>query len=168
MHGEYPISIGAPDHGDRNTPVCTGNTHRTQGEEPCRQKHPRMHGEYLCSFTTTRVALETPPYARGIRCFDDKLRQPIRNTPVCTGNTGEQEIQWEGIRKHPRMHGEYYVKARPLAVFKETPPYARGILLSHKEHYTLPRNTPVCTGNTLVLSVLLNRHKKHPRMHGEY
>jgi len=55
-----------------------------------------------------------------------------------------------------------------MTPYIETPPYARGIRWNQRTSNIDGRNTPVCTGNTVMENKERLENEKHPRMHGEY
>ena len=147
---------------NRNTPVCTGNTHSLISCQSRLGKHPRMHGEYNLYASGLAPLSETPPYARGIRSNYENIQESCRNTPVCTGNTNTTQVISSLYKKHPRMHGEYASTMRIKYLLPETPPYARGIHLNRVCTVSCLRNTPVCTGNTDNRCPVLRRRLETP------
>ena len=127
-----------------------------------------MHGEYLLTIKAKASVKGSPPYARGILNSNGHESVRIRITPVCTGNTELPFAMLAPFQDHPRMHGEYKSMTTSHALFLGSPPYARGIQYSEEAFNGQIGITPVCTGNTIIDTLLSSASRDHPRMHGEY
>ena len=131
-------------------PVCTGNTAACPYLSMSTRKHPRIYGEYARSDNTSLSAIETSPYARGIRqtcrcvvCIDQEpsphmgnmqhcrfLMRSERIIPTYVGNTVGWISNDRARRNHPHIHGEYATKKADNGRASETPPTCAGNTLS--------------------------------------
>ena len=69
---------------------------------------------------------------------------------------------------HPRLRGEYSLKASLFCFCLGSPPLARGIHNTGWDDDNECRITPACAGNTKFFDVKCRDDRDHPRLRGEY
>ena len=147
-----------------------------------------MRGENFDIERMRGAVIETPPLARGKRCWHEQVGPPHGNTPACAGKTIRANPTSGSIWKHPRLRGENRTRPWLAGNGGETPPLARGKppagrggapgiwkhprLRGENDMDTIrtpekERNTPACAGKTLVRPRRHWRIWKHPRLRGE-
>ena len=152
----------------KNTPAYAGNTSDPSSTIPVFRDRPRLRGEYGRLPVPLIVPVGSPPLARGIHARNKGIRDRIRITPACAGNTSGFSGFCSSCKDHPRLRGEYKERAKksrpswgspPLArgipptITNVEPisgitPLARGIHVCGVKHNKRPRITPACAGNT--------------------
>ena len=152
----------------KNTPAYAGNTSDPSSTIPVFRDRPRLRGEYGRLPVPLIVPVGSPPLARGIHARNKGIRDRIRITPACAGNTRFitkiRRVAWD----HPRLRGEYgkVLLVRQLSI--GSPPLARGIPDFDRSYNFFPRITPACAGNTSILIPRSHLSRDHPRLRGEY
>ena len=91
----------------KNTPAYAGNTSDPSSTIPVFRDHPRLRGEYGRLPVPLIVPVGSPPLARGIHARNKGIRDRIRITPACAGNTFQYLPRLHRQRDHPRLRGEY-------------------------------------------------------------
>ena len=81
--------------GKRITPACAGNTLFCRFHSPTCKDHPRLRGEYYATDFGYLPYTGSPPLARGILTYARNIRERIRITPACAGNTQKLGIEAE-------------------------------------------------------------------------
>ena len=79
----------------RITPACAGNTLFCRFHSPTCKDHPRLRGEYYATDFGYLPYTGSPPLARGILTYARNIRERIRITPACAGNTQKLGIEAE-------------------------------------------------------------------------
>ena len=152
----------------KNTPAYAGNTSDPSSTIPVFRDRPRLRGEYGRLPVPLIVPVGSPPLARGIHARNKGIRDRIRITPACAGNTVFFFISAIGEEDHPRLRGEYSRKCPTNHILRGSPPLARGIPIKAKITRSSSRITPACAGNTSGFSGFCSSCKDHPRLRGEY
>ena len=111
----------------KNTPAYAGNTSDPSSTIPVFRDHPRLRGEYGRLPVPLIVPVGSPPLARGIHARNKGIRDRIRITPACAGNTFQYLPRLHRQRDHPRLRGEYIVFFSQPEAEHGSPPLARGI-----------------------------------------
>ena len=152
----------------KNTPAYAGNTSDPSSTIPVFRDRPRLRGEYGRLPVPLIVPVGSPPLARGIHARNKGIRDRIRITPACAGNTFQYLPRLHRQRDHPRLRGEYQLRRKLQEVALGSPPLARGIHLDFLDFVRAVRITPACAGNTLSPKNKGRQTEDHPRLRGEY
>ena len=129
------------------TPACAG----TSG--PCRRHH--------------RVAVGSPPRARGRRCRSGLVLRLVGLTPACAGTSAKSSGAKRDSGAHPRVRGDVPSLWRWLNNFVGSPPRARGrrsLMATTLPNFGL---TPACAGTSACRPAVLWRARAHPRVRGD-
>ena len=130
------------------TPACAGNTSCSVSPSTNAWDHPRLRGEYSVKLHNEVEITGSPPLARGILIWNQKLSSKLGITPACAGNTLTiptfKTFPWD----HPRLRGEYFSTGLRLRTSTGSPPLARGIPIFHSMPDVGSGITPACAGNT--------------------
>ena len=134
---------------NRITPAYAGKRHLFQNLPPILQDHPRLCGEKLTFFFTSRFPEGSPPPMRGKERKPVLLRQQFGITPAYAGKSGETGWILILIQDHPRLCGEKFRLLHPSEMHLGSPPPMRG-----KVRYTSSSNcclgiTPAYAGKRL-------------------
>ena len=131
----------------RITPAGAGKTRERGTHKACRQDHPRRCGEnpYVAGIVTCEAG--SPPQVRG------KLILSI-------GYGSSRGITPAGAGKTHRLRRCYGFAAG-------SPPQVRGKPCSKLIVVVSSRITPAGAGKTLIISVIFDRRRDHPRRCGE-
>ena len=111
----------------KNTPAYAGNTSDPSSTIPVFRDRPRLRGEYGRLPVPLIVPVGSPPLARGIHARNKGIRDRIRITPACAGNTFQYLPRLHRQRDHPRLRGEYARGDGSHGNDPGSPPLARGI-----------------------------------------
>ena len=152
----------------KNTPAYAGNTSDPSSTIPVFRDHPRLRGEYGRLPVPLIVPVGSPPLARGIHARNKGIRDRIRITPACAGNTLLFYKKHQANRDHPRLRGEYQFRFPRFWWCKGSPPLARGIPPIDPHRTKDGRITPACAGNTVFFFISAIGEEDHPRLRGEY
>ena len=132
----------------KNTPAYAGNTSDPSSTIPVFRDRPRLRGEYGRLPVPLIVPVGSPPLARGIHARNKGIRDRIRITPACAGNTFQYLPRLHRQRDHPRLRGEYSRKCPTNHILRGSPPLARGIQGTSEKIASFMGITPACAGNT--------------------
>ena len=152
----------------KNTPAYAGNTSDPSSTIPVFRDRPRLRGEYGRLPVPLIVPVGSPPLARGIHARNKGIRDRIRITPACAGNTFQDRAHGFSKRDHPRLRGEYLSHSFSGRTLAGSPPLARGIQFKTNISTKHFRITPACAGNTKRSFSLWWLNRDHPRLRGEY
>ena len=112
------------------TPACAGSTGIFVLFILLSEDHPRLRGEYRVGDDRQTAHLGSPPLARGVRRWRNKVYTCKWITPACAGST-LVDVSGSGYaRDHPRLRGEYFNFSLSLKKSLGSPPLARGVLLT--------------------------------------
>ena len=109
------------------TPACAGSTSCPQGSSSQNQDHPRLRGEYQCSYNTAMVEGGSPPLARGVLLLFLGVGICTGITPACAGSTHSPLRTVLMRQDHPRLRGEYLSRNTYSRQSMGSPPLARGV-----------------------------------------
>ena len=105
---------------------------------------------------------------RGILLFDILRSSTLRIIPACAGNTDTRKELDKLFKDHPRLCGEYAQVRSIDQSAQGSSPLVRGIRKVNRRFECIMRIIPACAGNTTNLASILQSHKDHPRLCGEY
>ena len=111
--------------------------------------------------------LGSPPHARGQEIFRRFEVCYAGITPACAGTSHENIHLQSAQRDHPRMRGDKSPASRRRALYRGSPPHARGQEkgLLHKFHGA--GITPACAGTSTHINFPSSMSRDHPRMRGD-
>ena len=127
-----------------------------------------MRAEYRCPEIRADAEDGSPPHAWGIQHACHQVRNLLRFTPTCVGNTTAVQYREGPEAVHPHMRGEYIAWSFRHAFNVGSPPHAWGIHQVGRRCTGFLRFTPTCVGNTLPHELSHQPSPVHPHMRGEY
>ena len=104
---------------------------------------------------------------RGKQLAADGIRRGRGITPAGAGKTPIEDNAYAEIRDHPRRCGENAFMAVCFGFVLGSPPQVRGKRLSMLLPELSTGITPAGAVKTLIISVIFNRRRDHPRRCGE-
>ncbi len=152
-----------------------------------KRDHPRIRGDNKVFTTSLLPETGSPPHTRGQRgAVDAKITKEgitpayagttqagrIRRdghgiTPAYAGTTSYAWIVALGFEDHPRIRGDNTLLKEIRWNLVGSPPHTRGQLFTQNSCDDSGRITPAYAGTTLMLLILMQKSRDHPRIRGD-
>ncbi len=109
----------------------------------------------------------SPPHTRGQHPEDLEFLPTCRITPAYAGTTSYAWIVALGFEDHPRIRGDNTLLKEIRWNLVGSPPHTRGQLFTQNSCDDSGRITPAYAGTTLMLLILMQKSRDHPRIRGD-
>ena len=149
------------------TPACAGKTSFCVPFDAIIQDHPRVCGENLAPFLSSRFLPGSPPRVRGKRKNISFISTCVGITPACAGKTCARALAIACARDHPRVCGENKIAGGLYRYDEGSPPRVRGKQEGAVNSAFSIGITPACAGKTGSGPCARCRNRDHPRVCGE-
>ena len=149
------------------TPACAGKRPGSARRQTPSWDHPRMRGEKSLSEPQAASFAGSPPHARGKDSNAWATPDLTGITPACAGKRRSSHAPAAQRGDHPRMRGEKWLLEWRLALYRGSPPHARGKVRLRAEQLHHAGITPACAGKRTTTPRSATCCRDHPRMRGE-
>ena len=126
-----------------------------------------MCGKDASMLSMTTEYLGSPPRVRERLRRDDTQRDAYRITPACAGKTFQQLLAQISEQDHPRVCGKDKRRGEARRLHQGSPPRVRERLNMLNVHRAFLGITPACAGKTVVVAVVGDKLRDHPRVCGK-
>ena len=148
-------------------PACAGKPCR---RSTCRQRawvHPRVCGETLIVWRTTRPTEGPSPRVRGNPLSMGLGFLPAGSIPACAGKPSIGRRRGRHVGVHPRVCGETVFNDAPPVDRQGPSPRVRGNLAGRGARRVAGRSIPACAGKPGPSGRTATDPRVHPRVCGE-
>ena len=152
---------------DRLIPAHAGKTRSSHPASRRSPAHPRSRGENPSASARTSPTFGSSPLTRGKPGLGGAAGLARRLIPAHAGKTSGSDQTATGITAHPRSRGENGFVYRSEETASGSSPLTRGKHRDTPARHRRPRLIPAHAGKTVIVSVLANTSKAHPRSRGE-
>ena len=149
------------------TPACAGKSVSDRWLIARAKDHPRVCGEKLRMFLTSRMYLGSPPRVRGKEYQSSGDWTTLRITPACAGKSYSQDVNEPQSQDHPRVCGEKFKILFSASSSEGSPPRVRGKGKVLEKLAVEAGITPACAGKRKPSTNTRCPKKDHPRVCGE-
>ena len=116
-----------------NIPAYAGITRGWCGTPTCTREHPRIRGDHEAIRGMIYKLAGTSPHTRGSQLKSLSAFTLLGNIPAYAGITACKQTTMFGLREHPRIRGDHWMRDAGADAIPGTSPHTRGSLCAYDD-----------------------------------